>query len=76
MDKKKMIVGGIAVVVLAGGLFLFSGKSPKGAIQLETAKVERGSITNSVTATGTVEPVTEVEVGTQVSGIKSSVAVG
>lgn len=69
MDKKKMIVGGVAVVVLAGGLFLFSGKSPKGAIQLETAKVERGSITNSVTATGTVEPVTEVEVGTQVSGI-------
>lgn len=36
---------------------------------LETEKVGRTSITNVVTATGTVEPVTEVDVGTQVSGI-------
>ena len=69
MDKKKVIIGGIAIAVIAGGFFLFSGKSPKGSIQLETAKVARSSITNTVTATGTVEPVTEVEVGTQVSGI-------
>ena len=69
MDKKKVIIGGIAIAVIAGGFFLFGGKSPKGSIRLETAKVERGSITNTVTATGTVEPVTEVEVGTQVSGI-------
>ena len=38
-------------------------------ITLETAPTERITIRNSVTATGTVEPVTEVEVGTQVSGI-------
>ena len=38
-------------------------------MSLETAKVTRTSISNVVTATGTVEPVTEVEVGTQVSGI-------
>ena len=69
MDKKKVIIGGIAIAVIAGGFFLFSGKSPKSSIQLEPAKVARGSITNTVTATGTVEPVTEVEVGTQVSGI-------
>ncbi len=31
--------------------------------------VSKGDISNSVTATGTIEPVTEVEVGTQVSGI-------
>ena len=35
----------------------------------ETATVDRANISNSVTATGTIEPVTEVEVGTQVSGI-------
>lgn len=34
-----------------------------------TEKVTRGNISNSITATGTIEPVTEVEVGTQVSGI-------
>ncbi len=37
--------------------------------QYEATTVTRGSLQNSVTATGTVEPVTQVEVGTQVSGI-------
>ena len=68
MDKKKLIMGGVAVILIAGGVFLFTGKSSKGGIKLETAKVGRSTITNTVTA-GTVEPVTEVEVGTQVSGI-------
>lgn len=39
------------------------------AVRLETAKVEKDSISASVTATGTVEAVTSVDVGTQVSGI-------
>ena len=69
MDKKKLIMGGVAVILIVGGVFLFTGKSSKGGIKLETAKVGRSTITNTVTATGTVEPVTEVEVGTQVSGI-------
>ncbi len=34
-----------------------------------TATVEKQNISTSITATGTIEPVTEVEVGTQVSGI-------
>lgn len=38
-------------------------------VSYETAKVEKATIGNSVTATGTVEAVTSVEVGTQVSGI-------
>lgn len=67
--NKKLIIGIIAVVVVAGGIWFFTGKSTKGGIRLETAKVGRSSISNTVTATGTVEPVTEVEVGTQVSGI-------
>ena len=69
MKKKHLIIGIVAVVVIAGGFFLLSGKSSKGSIRLETEKVSRHSISNTVTATGTVEPVTEVEVGTQVSGI-------
>ena len=69
MDKKKIGAGiGIAIIV-AGGLFLFGRGGTREKIQLETAQVSRSSITNTVTATGTVEPVTEVEVGTQVSGI-------
>ena len=66
--KKVFIVGGI-ILILAISIYLFLGKSKKSSLILETGKVEIGTIINSVTATGTVEPVTEVEVGTQVSGI-------
>ncbi|MCF0179980.1 MAG: efflux RND transporter periplasmic adaptor subunit [Bacteroidales bacterium] len=38
-------------------------------ISYGTEKVQKGEISTSVTATGTIEPVTKVEVGTQVSGI-------
>ena len=70
MNKKKLIIGIITCIVIAGGgLWFFTGKSSKNKIQLETAQAGRSSISNTVTATGTVEPVTEVEVGTQVSGI-------
>ena len=69
MNKKELSSGIVGVLVVAGGIWLFTGKTSKGGIRLETAKVGRSSISNTVTATGTVEPVTEVEVGTQVSGI-------
>lgn len=69
MNKKKLIIGIVGIVLVAGGLYLLAGKSSKNSLKLETALVSRHSITNTVTATGTVEPVTEVEVGTQVSGI-------
>ena len=69
MNKKRLIIGIVGVLVVAGGIWFFTGKTSKGGIRLETAKVGRSSISNTVTATGTVEPVTEVEVGTQVSGI-------
>lgn len=69
MNKKKVIIGIAGVLLIAGSLYLFAGKSAKSSLKLETALVSRHSISNTVTATGTVEPVTEVEVGTQVSGI-------
>ena len=60
-----------AVVVLAAGtgVWLWSRHAGREKVTLETAAATRITISNSVTATGTVEPVTEVEVGTQVSGI-------
>ncbi len=45
------------------------GCSQKDKISLITAPVERGDISESVTATGTLESVTSVDVGTQVTGI-------
>lgn len=59
----------VCIVVAAAGLWLWLRPSKSAGITLETAATSRIAISNSVTATGTVEPVTEVEVGTQVSGI-------
>ncbi|MDR1500652.1 MAG: efflux RND transporter periplasmic adaptor subunit [Tannerellaceae bacterium] len=70
MKKKRIIIAAAVVAAVIASLFLFTGKSKdKGAFRLATAAVERTTISNSVTATGTVEPVVKVEVGTQVSGI-------
>ncbi len=69
MDRKIVLAGLAGVLVIAGGVFYFSGKKSSSGMKLETGTVGRTTITNVVTATGTVEPVTEVEVGTQVSGI-------
>ncbi len=70
MNKKKIIlIAAVAAVAVGGGLWLFSGSSAKHKVTYATATVNKGEISESVTATGTIEPVTEVEVGTQVSGI-------
>ena len=68
MKRKKILV---AVLVAAGvvAAWLLLRPSKGAGITLETAPTSRITIRNSVTATGTVEPVTEVDVGTQVSGI-------
>ena len=68
MKRKRILIAALVVIaVLVLWLLL---RPAKGAgITLETTPTSRITIRNSVTATGTVEPVTEVEVGTQVSGI-------
>lgn len=76
MKSNKTIVVGLCVVVLLGlGAYLFMGGKAEQEINYETAKVQRATIGSTVTATGTIEPVTEVEVGTQVSGIISKIYV-
>ncbi len=67
--KKKTLWIIVGVLAAAAILYLAVRPTGKSSVTLETAKAERINITNSVTATGTVEPVTKVEVGTQVSGI-------
>ena len=70
MKKKTIIFSAlIALVVIGGGIWLLGRGKAKRQITYATAPVAKGEISESVTATGTIEPVTEVEVGTQVSGI-------
>lgn len=69
MKKKKTLWIVVGAVCAAAVFYLAVRPTGKGGVTLDTAKAERIDIVNSVTATGTVEPVTKVEVGTQVSGI-------
>ena len=62
-------IGVVAVLIIAW--FLLKGGKKEEKVSFETAKVENTNIQTSITATGTIEPVTSVTVGTQVSGIVS-----
>lgn len=68
-NKKTIIITAAAIIIIAGGCWIFGGTKAKNKIDFVTEQVQKGNVNNSITATGTIEPVTEVEVGTQVSGI-------
>ncbi|MDE6191402.1 MAG: efflux RND transporter periplasmic adaptor subunit [Muribaculum sp.] len=53
----------------ASSLFIMAACNKEQATTLDTVKAERGELTETVTATGTIESVTQVDVGTQVTGI-------
>jgi HlyD family secretion protein len=72
--KKQLIIGGAALAVLAVAAFYFRGNQSS-APQYMTARVERGNLRNTVTATGTLQAVTTVQVGSQASGTISSLNV-
>ncbi len=73
--QRNMIVGA-AVAAVAGTVYLlWPFGQPQHTVSYETAAAEKADIRSSVTATGTIEPVTKVEVGTQVSGIVSKIYV-
>ena len=72
MKKKRISKIWIFVLLLAiaaVAFWLLSGEKKEEVINFSTVKVEETTLRNSVTATGTIEPVTSVTVGTQVSGI-------
>ena len=67
-----MIIGLVAIVGFAGFAFWSNRAS---AAEYMTAKVERGNLRNSVTATGVLQAVTTVQVGSQASGTISAIYV-
>src|SRR5574344_1484874 len=75
--KKKTIIWICIIVaaIIAICCRMFIGSSKSYDVKYDTAKVQQTNIANSVTATGTIEPVTSITVGTQVSGIVSKLYV-
>lgn len=75
MKNKKLWIGIGAIVLVVLVVWLMSSGKKKQKVEFESAKVENQNISTSITATGTIEPVTSVTVGTQVSGIVSKLYV-
>src|SRR5437016_6806124 len=65
-NRRNLLIA--AAVLLIAAFFLFSRLGKSNAAQFQTATVTRGPITQTVTATGTLNPVVNVQVGSQVSG--------
>jgi HlyD family secretion protein len=64
--KKYIIIAIIIISAIATGVWFFFGRAPK--VSYKTVQLEKGSVVAAISATGTVNPVTTVQVGSQVSG--------
>ena len=73
INKIWIAVAAIAIIGIV--VWLLSGNKKQEEVSFTTEKVTKTNIQNTITATGTIEPVTSVTVGTQVSGIVSKLYV-
>lgn len=77
MNTKKIKT--VVIVVTALGIVFLGYKyffgTTTSEIKVETIKAKKGNVVTTVTATGTIEPITQVEVGTQVSGVVEKIYV-
>ena len=69
MKKKVIYIGGAIIAIVAIFLIIRGSSNSKVTFAIETGKVGKGNISNTVTATGKIEAIKTVEVGTQVSGV-------
>lgn len=75
-NRRIKSIGLILLIGLAaGGYFFFNQQETAATITTETVLVSKGNIAETITATGTVEPITQIDVGTQVSGVVEKVYV-
>jgi len=70
--RRIVLIAAVLVVGLAIAGYVFFNGERKVPVRYRTAMVERGSIVSVVTATGSINPVVSVQVGTQVSGMIKS----
>lgn len=73
--KKKIGIIVVAVVLVILVLFAVVGKGTKMNTEVAAERVSQGTVETNITATGVVQPVYKVDVGTQVSGIVKNIYV-
>ncbi|WP_244954686.1 efflux RND transporter periplasmic adaptor subunit [Winogradskyella helgolandensis] len=73
-NKKNIIIIIVAAVLAVVGYTFLSGDEAI-VIEAKTITAKKANVTTMVTATGTMEPITQVEVGTQVSGVVEKIYV-
>jgi len=71
MRKAIWILSVLAVAIAIGGYVFFSGER-KTPIRYKSVPIQRGAIVSAITATGSINPMTTVQVGSQVSGMIES----
>lgn len=72
--KPYLVWGGIALAVVLLALFWF-GRQSSGLVQYQTQEIKRGGLTVMVSATGTLQPTNQVDVGSEISGTIKTVEV-
>lgn len=65
--KTLVIIGAVAVLVLAGGIWWWHSRGDE-KLSFTTTAVKRGDLTATIGASGTIEPLEVVDVGAQVEG--------
>ncbi len=75
--NKRTIIAGLILLCLVGGGVYYWQKSAASAVKTTytVGKVERGHIGTQISATGTINPVTSVDVSTKISGLLKEVLV-
>mgnify|MGYP002776198397 FL=1 len=68
MKKTSWIAGAVVLALAGGSTWWWTQRDAAADVQYRTGKIERGNLLATVSASGAVNPVTQVSVGTQVSG--------
>ncbi|NLD99013.1 MAG: efflux RND transporter periplasmic adaptor subunit [Fibrobacter sp.] len=73
--KKIWLIPLVLLIIAVPVLFILKKDKNSGPVTFDTALVKPGSVANTISATGTVEPLDKVDVGTQVSGVVEKIYV-
>ncbi|QWX85213.1 efflux RND transporter periplasmic adaptor subunit [Cellulophaga sp. HaHaR_3_176] len=74
-NRKNIILSIVIVIILTVAAYFFLDNDDAIVIEAKTIVAKKTDVTTMVTATGTMEPITQVEVGTQVSGVVEKIYV-